>query len=139
MGYGEVEFLAMRREIRVEDLHDTFALRQDRPLVWLQKLCFAVLRRLRAYEISRTEEIVRYPINGRSFMERLLTQRRELSRELGIAPRTLLIGGEDYEELMCAPEVRHAFQFNAPYCRDISVYGLTVKVIPWMRGMLVMP
>ncbi len=80
------------------------------------------------------------PVDGKTFMDRLWKQKRSLVEDFRREPTTLWIGGEDYRELMNSPEVRQSFtvhaQFN--YGRN-EIYGLTVKVIPWMRGMLVMP
>ena len=85
-------------------------------------------------------KIVRVPVNGKTFMERLWKQKRALVESFRREPMTLWIGGEDYHELMDCPQVRQEFTVHAEFNYGrLEIYGLTVKVIPWMRGMLVMP
>lgn len=87
-----------------------------------------------------TVKVVRVPVSGKSFMEKLWKQKRELVESFRRKPMTLWMGGEDYEELMSSPAVREAFTIHAEFnYGKHEVYGLTVKVIPWMRGMVVMP
>ena len=73
-------------------------------------------------------------------MERLWKQKRSLVESFRREPTTLWIGAEDYADLMDSPMIRESFSLCASfnYGRR-EVYGLTVKVIPWMRGMIVMP
>jgi hypothetical protein len=85
-------------------------------------------------------KVIRVPVNGKDFMDRLWKQRRALVESFRREPTTLWMGAEEYEELMSSPAVRQEFTVHASfnYGRH-EVYGLTVRVIPWMRGMLVMP
>lgn len=87
-----------------------------------------------------TIKVTRVPVNGKTFAERLFKQRRALMDQFRREPTTLWMGGEDYEELMHSPAVRESFTMHSEfhYGRR-EVYGLTVKVIPWMRGAVVMP
>jgi hypothetical protein len=105
----------------------------DRPRWWL-------IRALGGECPFDTVKVVRVLVNGKDFMERLWKQKRALVESFRREPMTLWMGGEDYEELMSSPAVRQSFTVHAEfnYGRR-EVYGLTVKVIPWMRGMLVMP
>lgn len=105
----------------------------ERPRWWL-------VRRLGGTCPLDTVKVIRVPVSGEVFMDRLWKQKRALVESFRREPTTLWIGGEDYEDLMDSPAVRQAFTVHAEfnYGRR-EVYGLTVKVIPWMRGMLVMP
>lgn len=105
----------------------------DRPRWWLVKL-------LGGTNPRDTVKIIRVPVNGKDFMERLWKQKQALVESFRREPTTLWMGGEDYEALMDSPAVRQAFTVSASfnYGRD-EIYGLTVRVIPWMRGILVMP
>ena len=105
----------------------------DRPRWWLVKA-------LGGSNPRDTVKVVRVPVNGKTFMERLWKQKRSLVENFRREPMTLWIGGEDYSELMSSPQVRQEFMVHAEfrYGRG-EIYGLKVRVIPWMRGMLVMP
>lgn len=85
-------------------------------------------------------KVIRVPVGGKDFMERLWKQKRALVESFRQEPTTLWMGGEDYEELMDSPAVRQAFTVHAEFnYGERRVFGLTVRIIPWMRGMLVMP
>lgn len=105
----------------------------DRPRWWLVRL-------LGGSCPLDTIKVTRVPVNGKTFAERLFKQRRALMDQFRREPTTLWMGGEDYEELMQSPAVRESFTMHSEfnYGRR-EVYGLTVKVIPWMRGVVVMP
>jgi hypothetical protein len=85
-------------------------------------------------------KVTRIPIDEKEFMARLWKQRRHLFDRFHREPKTLLIGAEDYEEMMDSPTIRQALRFEAEYNYGAhEVYGLKVMVIPWMRGAVVMP
>lgn len=84
-------------------------------------------------------KVTHFVIDGETFASRLFAQQSALFDTFGRESRTLLIGGEDYRDLMNSPEVRHAFSFGSQFNCDRQVFGLTIRVIPWMRGMVVMP
>lgn len=84
-------------------------------------------------------KVTRIPIDGIEFADRLFKQKRALFDSFGREAATLLIGGEDYKELMNSPDIRYNFSFQSEFNYGRQVYGLTVNVIPWMRGMVVMP
>ncbi len=92
-----------------------------------------------------TVEITRIPIDGSTFVQRLYEQQRALFDTFGPRPHTLLIGAEDYRDLMRSPDSgTHAFVFNAEVGWGDgrgyrTFHGLHVRVVPWLRGAVVMP
>ena len=105
----------------------------DKPRWWLVRVLGGICP-------LDTIKVIRVPVNGKDFMERLWKQKRALVENFRREPTTLWIGGEDYQELMNSPAVRQTFSVHASFNYGrTEVYGLTVNVIPWMRGMLVMP
>lgn len=136
----DVKFVAIKERINPVVREDIFCLRKDRKYLWLQKLAIGILRRLGCQWTEQTVTYERVEINPDKFMDRLYTQRKEVfkfwNRECG----TLLIGSEDYRELMGSPDIRQMLTFRAELRRfPEQIYGLEVKVVPWMRGVLVMP
>lgn len=110
------------------------------PVGRLDSLRWWLVKKLGGQNPFDTVRVTRVPVDGKEFMDRLWKQKRALIETFHRKPTTLLIGGEDYEELMNSPAVWQAFTIHANfnYGRD-ELYGLTVKVIPWMKGMIVMP
>lgn len=135
----EVHFVALREKLVPFERKEVFALRADKKHLWLQKLCIAILKKLGCYWVDQTSTYTRVPIDGRTFMERLYKQRSELFRYFNGEARTLLVGAEDYRELMCSDEIFHAFEFRAAVATMRTIMNMEVKVIPWMRGIVVMP
>lgn len=106
---------------------------------WWDRPRWALVRWLGGECPYDTVKVARFVIDGETFADRLFKQKRALFDRFGREPQTLLIGGEDYRDLMNSPDVRHAFSFSSQFNYDRQVYGLTVRVIPWMRGVVVMP
>jgi hypothetical protein len=83
--------------------------------------------------------VTRHIIDSDVFMERIFKQQEHLLGYFNHKPKRLLIGSEDFSELMNSDEVRNVMMFNASYNYGREICGLQVEVIPWMRGILVMP
>lgn len=107
---------------------------------FLQRWAWRFLQRRGALAQAVTEhlEYTRHRIDTRDLMRRLIEQRRA-SLEMGFEPEELLIGSEDFAELMGYPQIQHAVSFDTTYNRGYRIYDLRVRIIPWMRGMLAMP
>ena len=104
----------------------------DTPRWWLVKL-------LGGANPLETVRVVRVPIDGKDFMERMWKQRRALVEQFRPEPTSILVGAEDFEELMGTHGISQQFTFDAEFGHGPRLYGLKVTVIPWMRGVLVMP
>lgn len=132
-----IEFVALREVRRFVPREGVYALRKDRKHLWLQRLAIWVLKKLGAEWIEESIAYKRIAIDARTFMERLYKQREELFRHFGRDGTTLLIGATDYEEMMGTSGIRQMLSFNAECRRNSEIMGLEVKVIPWMRGVVV--
>lgn len=127
----------MREYIDFIDWHESlvrfFPKWWDRPRWWMVRL-------LGGQCPFDSVKITRVPVNGKDVIDRLLKQKRKLVESFSREPKTLLIGGCDYAELMSCAQVREQFTVYADFhYGKHEIYGLTIKVIPWMRGMIVLP
>lgn len=134
-----IEFVAMREVRTPFENTELFQFRKDRPVHWLQKTCLFVLRKLRAFHAGQTFTIERHSLDARTFMERIFKQQEGIEQFFNMRPTELLIGSEDYAELMNDIAATQMFSFRAEYGHGREILGLTVRVVPWMRGCLVMP
>jgi hypothetical protein len=132
-----IEFVETRETIRTITTKDSFSFRVDRPCHWLQRLCFWVLQKIRAYHVYDKIEFTRHAFKPEPFMERIFRQKSNIQEMFNHNPTFLFIGAEDFEKMMGTEKIWQMFTFSASYMRGHTVMGLTVKVIPWMRGMLV--
>jgi len=135
----DVDFVTLDLHAGVKPVPDAYMFRADRRAHWLQRVCLWMLNKLDATAHVSTTEVRRVRLDGDKFMDRLYAQQRELFDQFGYDANTLLIGSEDYEELMGSPEVHQMMRFAAPYARGERLLDLDVRVVPWMRGMVVLP
>ena len=138
-----VEHVALIDKLTSYEHTESFEFRKDRPAHWLQKLCLFTLRKLKAFHFGKALSVERHTIDAKSFMERLWKQRTELHSYFNMRPTVLLIGAEDYAEMMQDKLVNQSMSFQAEYLfssrnreghTKSMVLNMTVHVIPWMRG-----
>lgn len=120
------------RRVRFEE-HEKFTLRSDRPAVWLQRLCFIVLRKLGAFSHGETITVERRIVDCDKFMDAILIQMRSIEEFFNRRAQRILIGAEDYAALM------HEEMASFYYTGRREFLGMKVQVVPWMKGVLVMP
>lgn len=135
-----IDVLELTPVREVVELKEAFELREDRPAIWLQKLCLWVLRKLGCFACKETVRIERHNIglHGDTFMKRLWARREALYGDFNRKPTRLLLGAKDYQELM-GEVCTQGFSFDARYFMGRNeVMGLKVEVIPHMSGMLLL-
>ena len=137
-----IDFVENRSATTYLPMYDAFLFKPKGKLKVLQEAAWKFLKKCgvleQAYE--PTIKVTRHVVDPDSFMKKILLQRKYLLRDFYRHGQTLIIGSEDYADLMCSPEmVPHAFNFQATFGLDKQIMGLKVVVVPWMRGMVVMP
>jgi len=108
---------------------------------WLQRLAWRFLNWRKALEQAYEPKVTttRHLIDADRFIERLLKQKRALFDGFHTEGRRLIIGSEDYFELMSEPATHRYFHFAAEVGMNGRLVGLNVEVVPWIRGAVVMP
>jgi hypothetical protein len=148
MTQGEyITVVDVRPVPKIVPMEDAFEFREDRPARWLQRACLWVLRKLGCYAAKEVIEYQRHHIgrDGERFMMRLMRAKASIQGAFAREPQRLLIGSEQYAELMEETLSNSYFAFEAQSFwgngpgRPPTIVGLTVEVIPWMRGMLLLP
>lgn len=114
----------------------------------IQRLCIWILKKLRCEYYEKTVKVTRIEIEPMKFMQEVFRQKKSIASFFREEGQTLLIGAEDFEIAMGIPEMHHQFQFKAQFHRNMEsqwghveclALGLKVVVVPWMRGMVVLP
>lgn len=127
------------RETTQSVLTSAYTFRHDRPMHWLQRACLFVLKKLQCHRIDQFFTIEKHVITDEKQMTLLRGLQRqglEIDYLFHRKPKYLLIGPEEYTQLMDEPTSRFMWNFKITH-QDFS--GLTVHVIPWMSGVLVVP
>jgi len=133
-----------------------FQFRVELGWLWMQKLCFWILRKIGAQAIEFDTKISRLDIQYKTLIEAINKQRAELFTQYALEGKYLLMGAQDYAELMVDPTlINHMISFSIPdavyreertanrstFGVDTSyvIMNLNVVIVPWMKGMIVMP
>lgn len=112
--------------------------------VWLQRLAFWFLRRIGCFTVSDFTERRYVVVDPRRAMDEIFKQHRHLLQHLGRGGETLLIGAEDWDEMIFDPAVRsHVMAFDGEYYFAVGdgkkSRRIRVCVVPWMKGVLMLP
>lgn len=136
-----IQFSVPIQQTRFSVRQDRYELRADRGWYWLQRILFSILRRLGCF--ARDCEIVSSQtriINTGSFLRRISHQRAELTQRWMLQGERLLLGAEDYRELMQETNlIPGPLSFDIRFMSGCRIHDLRVTIVPWMSGMLVMP
>lgn len=136
----QVQFVERRRHTEFIVLKDRWEFNPKGRFQALQRWAWRFLqwRRSLRQAVDERATFTRHVIDSTDVLRRLLKQRKGLF-DYGHEPRELLIGAEDFAELMGSVPFESAAMFRAEYGREQQIMGLTIRVVPWMRGMVVMP
>lgn len=139
----QVEFIKTNESLRWIILEDAWSLRKDFRWKWMERLARWVIRKIGVNAREPYVEVERLLIDPADIMTKLFQQRSALL-EMRHEPKRLLIGSEDFAQLMHNKEMHYHFSVGCEYFKSDGrggrrVMDLEVEVIPWMRGVLVMP
>jgi hypothetical protein len=84
-------------------------------------------------------KVTRTVVQPQSVVEALFQQKSEVMKQLNREATTVLMGCEDYAELMRLPNVYQYMTLPAQANDSRGVLGLTLKIVPWLRGIVVLP
>ncbi len=136
-----IEFVALESICTMVPVRDEFKFKPKGRTQWLQRLAWRFLNWTGAMEQAFEPKVTvsRHLIDADRFIERIFKQKLALLDGFHKEGQRLLIGSEDYSELMNEPSSFNHFEFKAEVGMNRRLIGLTVEVIPWMRGAVVMP
>lgn len=136
-----VDFVAQESCTTMVPMLDSFKFVPKGRAQWLQRMAWRFLNWRRAMEQAYEPKVTvkRHLIDADKFMDRLMKQKRALFDGFRKEGQRLVIGSEDYFELMSELAIYHHFNFRAEVGMSGRMMGLTVEVVPWMRGAVVMP
>ncbi len=138
MIHNEVVFIQSTDAVTWIPQPEKYEFKQHGPFGPIQKalfrlLCWSGALRPTAYRQVAT---TRLEVRPDRFINNLMLQQKELFR-YGQKPSRLLIGTGDFQELMQTPEFHSYVSFDATYGKEVC--GLQVTLVPWMRGIVVLP
>lgn len=137
-----IEFVETQRDILETYLPDSFQLRRDRGWVWVQKIAIWILRKLGCYAVQKELKLTRHVVNTDSLIEALYKQQGEMFKCYHYRGERLLIGPEEFRELT-GEDLKYPTSMRLSYNwqegAEATVCGLKVTIVPWMKGLLVVP
>ncbi|KQZ49761.1 hypothetical protein ASD54_12555 [Rhizobium sp. Root149] len=137
----------MRREQHTVYKETPYKLRKDiRRFGWLADLCWRLLHKLNALEMySEKVTTWRYSeVQQRKLTEMVMTMREELFEYFEDPDNwVVVVGAYDFQEVMQSPMLMSHTVFEAGPIASKPHYfrlvGVDVHVVPWLRGMAVLP
>lgn len=106
--------------------------------VWLHKAAWWFLRKTGGVSnaIKDTVEYKQIVIDRQRVADQIIAAMEEM-HILHIKPARVFMGPEQFDEAMM--EVGRDYNFEILMGHDRRMFGLPVTVVPWMRGILVVP
>lgn len=148
--HDTVEFVEILPIHQPLTLTNAFSFRPDRGYLWLQRICFRILRAIGAFHQTESVTYQRTIVSRRATMDALIRMKDVLA-QLGNGGETLLIGPDEFKQLTnsTAPQIR-PFAFDLEYLRHTAtgsdgtprrptVLGMRICIVPWMKGMIIVP
>jgi hypothetical protein len=110
------------------------------PVQYIAGLAWKLLHKLKAlhYHYDTQDCIKTVHIDTDDVMRRLLESKYAVESMLGEGGELLLIGREEFRELMGHADMVTSMQFTAEYTYSRRILGLSVHVIPQMSGLVVL-
>lgn len=135
-----VEFMETEQHVVPIMQADQFEFREDKGFKWLQRLAIWVLRKLGCYALSEDIYYTKRVIKMDDLIDGLIRQQHEIVSHYNLAGgERVLIGSEEFSKLMCQPETKEMLSFDCAGSGLRSFRGMSITVIPWMKGILVVP
>lgn len=132
------------RLTEIREIKSQFELRPERGYVWIQRLCIWLLTKIGAYATGPMTTIARHDVGkeGDTFMMNLMRCQHAILGSFDRDPKEVLIGPEEYATLMHETVHYAPFEFQSRFFRNedgqTKVHGMRVRMIPWMRGILLL-
>jgi hypothetical protein len=135
-----VEYAVTKRSVVESFAPDTYAFRRDRGWVALQTFALWILRKLKCFAPVKDVCYTRCRIDSFDLLKALLAQQRDLLEFYHLRGERVLVGYDVYSELaQLTQPVSLTLQYHLSDAGKTTICGMKVTVIPWMRGMLVLP
>lgn len=138
----EVLFMEPFKLTEEKEVDFYFTPEDAKKFTWLQRLCINTLQRLGTFK-SKKEVVTtkfspkRIPIHYLDMVPYIKDQIVSLQRDYNVQAVRVLIGGEEYNSISGMLGILPNFSYF--YSDPKTLLGLTVEVIPWMKGIVVMP
>ncbi len=138
-----VEGVTRERMIEHLKLASAFSYNERKGWAWLQRLCFRFLRWRGCQHQQAVTTFTRRRIDPDSVVEALFEQKHSVHEMLGRGGEVVIIGSDDYAQMMRESQLGSPLCFSASYDYAAgghrSAMGLRVVVVPWISGMVVLP
>lgn len=121
-----------------------FCFDREKGWVWLQKICFWILRKLDLYAIREKFESEYYEFNTDNFFNNFMELKWELLN-VDVMPKLLIIGRDEWLKFQ-----KHKFLLDVPVFfeakyevhkfnektgkSEFFLEGIKVEIVPWMSG-----
>lgn len=122
---------------------EAFEIRPEKGYLWLQCAAFWLLRKIGTFRTGMDVKFTQHRIDERDFIARIYKSKRAVVDQMAHDPGTLLIGADDWRELMGGERIQSMYKFSSSIDwhdrNGPRVIGMRVVIVPWMTGILPIP
>jgi|ERR1051326_457519 hypothetical protein len=116
-------------------------------LPWLQKLLFAILRRLRADSYDTKVNYTTVEVDTGKILDAVMQNACDAESLYFQRAKYIVMGPSDFARFtsegpksgLYADFMQFSFDARLGYGRTVTVFGLECVVVPWIEGFFVMP
>lgn len=142
-----ITVVRIQRRFRMSELKTSYTLRKDRKHFWLQRMCFAILDKLRCYSLAEHETVTRIPISNADFVRSIYDQYRNIIDECRLRPAAVYMGEVEFFKLTNSMNNRGIISDVTGVTIPVEIvergrcmiYDLPVIVVPWLEGVFIAP
>ncbi len=113
---------------------------------WLQRLCFRFLEWRKCFAHEEIQNYKSYVLERKTLLDYIRKQYRKIQERYYLEGFEIVMGPSDYHELRLDPEIRNVMDFEFRLTDEErrmyphgKVFGMRVRIVPWMTGCLVLP
>lgn len=114
-----------------------FELKPKGKAVWLQKLCFKILDKLKCHALVPNDYVERIVIDPPKVIDRIVKQHIEVLNQGHPNKMEIFIGPGQLDGFRL--DNQDFMTFTAPVGYNNQIMGMDVTVVPWLEGVLVVP
>lgn len=144
----DVEMFTMKSVRRLASWEGAYEPNRAHRRMWVRRLSQKIVERLLQMKllVPAKEELVesrRVRIQRKLLYEKVWELRGDMLQRMNRPPSMILVGAVDYEEWVCEADsltqVQTYINTEIPMGLDGEIHGVPMKIVPNMRGVVVLP
>lgn len=117
---------------------DQFSFNEKGKHLWLQKICFHILKKLKCNAIGEKLKVSYIEFEPNTVLDYIFNQRREILKHVDDTDCEIFCGAEYFRKLRMEDHHHTLMTFRADSASH-QIFGMDVTIVPWIEGVVVVP